>query len=142
MVLWHERDLANSANERIVVPHAVVLTDDILAKLTDVFSHLTVDAARMRTHLDASKGLPMTESLMLALTARGLARADAHEMLRRLTKEPASGPLAERAKADAEISRHLSPSEIDELLDPESYVRAAARKTERLVTNLRAEAAL
>ena len=142
MVLWHERDLANSANERIVVPHAVVLTDDILAKLTDVFSHLTVDAARMQSHLDGSKGLPMTESLMLALTARGLARGEAHEMLRRLTKEPASGALADRAKADPEISRHLSPGEIDELLDPQSYVRAAARKTERLVTNLRTEAAL
>ncbi|MCI4355902.1 MAG: adenylosuccinate lyase [Thermoplasmata archaeon] len=142
MVLWHERDLANSANERIVVPHAVVLTDDILTKLTDVFAHLTVDAARMRTHLDGSKGLPMTESLMLALTARGLARSEAHEMLRRLTKEPATDTLASRAKADPEISRHLSPSEIEELLDPERYVRAAARKTERLVTNLRAEAAL
>ena len=25
MVQWHERDLANSANERIVLPHAVLL---------------------------------------------------------------------------------------------------------------------
>jgi adenylosuccinate lyase len=141
MVQWHERDLANSANERIVVPHAVVLTDDILQKMTQVFEHLSVDAAQMQRHLDSAKGLPMTESLMLALTAKGLPRAEAHEMLRRLTRDaPGTGLLA-RAKADPEIARHFTPAEIDELLDPASYVRAAARKAERLVRNLRAEVA-
>jgi adenylosuccinate lyase len=140
MVLWHERDLANSANERIVVPHAVVLTDDILTKLIDVFTHLKVDAVRMRAHLDSSAGMPMTESLMLALTARGLPRAEAHEMLRRLTRDVPPEGLAARAKADREISRHLTGPEIDELLDPALYVEAAARKTQRLVKNLRAEA--
>jgi adenylosuccinate lyase len=140
MVLWHERDLANSANERIVVPHAVVLTDDILHKLTEVFTHLSVDPAQMQRHLDLAKGLPMTENLMLALTSKGLPRAEAHEMLRRLTRDAPSGGLAARAKADAGISRHFSPEEIDELLDPATYVRAAAKKTERLVRNLRDEA--
>ncbi|HKV89668.1 MAG TPA: adenylosuccinate lyase, partial [Thermoplasmata archaeon] len=141
MVLWHERDLANSANERIVVPHAVVLTDDIVHKLTDVFSHLRVDTARMREHLDVARALPMTEGLMLALTAKGLPRSEAHELLRRLTREPFAGDLAERAKSDADVSRHLTAKEIDELLDARSYVASAARKTRRLVTNLRTEAA-
>lgn len=140
MVLWHERDLANSANERFVVPHSVVLTDDILTKLTDVFTHLKVDADRMREHLDESAGMPMTESVMLALTAKGLPRAEAHEMMRRLTRDVPAEGFAARAKADPTIARHFSPAEIDELLDPASYVRAAARKTERLVRHLRAEA--
>jgi adenylosuccinate lyase len=141
MVLWHERDLANSANERIVLPHAVVLTDDILTKLTDVFTHLSVDSARMRELLDGAQGLPMTEQMMLALTAKGLPRAEAHEMLRRLTKDLGSSALADRAKGDPGISKHLTAAEIEELLTPDAYVRAAARKTERLVKNLRAEAA-
>jgi adenylosuccinate lyase len=142
MVLWHERDLANSANERIVLPHAVVLTDDILHKLTDVFAHLAVDAARMRELLDGAKGLPMTELMMLALTAKGLPRAEAHEILRRLTKDPGAGSLAARAKSDAAVSVYLSAAEVDELLTPDAYVDAARRKTERLVRHLRAEAAL
>ncbi|MCI4324531.1 MAG: adenylosuccinate lyase [Thermoplasmata archaeon] len=142
MVLWHERDLANSANERVVVPHSVVLTDDIVTKLTEVFTHLRVDAERMREHLDSSAGMPMTESVMLALTAKGLPRAEAHEMLRRLTRDVPPEGLAARAKADPTIASHFTAAEIDELLDPASYVRAAARKTERLVRNLRVEAAL
>jgi len=137
MVQWHERDLANSANERIVLPHSILLVDDILVKLTDVFAGLRVDAARMSAEVDRSAGGSMTESLMLALTGRGLARADAHELLRRLTKDPGAGPtLAERAKADPAVRKWLEPEEIDRLLDPSAYVRAAAEKTDRVLALL------
>ena len=132
MVQWHERDLANSANERIVLPHAVVLTDDVLTKLITVFEGLAVNTARMAELLRAAGGAAMTENLLLALTAKGLARSEAHELLRRVTRGAASGPgLAERAKADPSVSRLLSNGEIDQLLDPESYVKAAAAKTDR-----------
>jgi adenylosuccinate lyase len=137
MVQWHERDLANSANERIVLPHSILLTDDILTKLTEVFRGLRVDTGRMAEELARSSGGSMTENLMLALTARGLARSDAHELLRRLTRNPGQGPsLTERAKADPEVRKHFEPDEIDRLLDPATYVRAAAEKTDRVVARL------
>ena len=142
MVQWHERDLANSANERIVLPHAILLTDDLLGKLTRVFAGLRVDPARMAAEIARSGGGAMTESLMLALTARGLARAEAHELLRRLTRDPATGPsLADRARADPEVARRLGPAEIDALLDPARYVGAAAAKTDRIVARLDRELA-
>lgn len=142
MVLWHERDLANSANERIVLPHAVVLLDDMLAKLVQVFRHLEVDTVRMAGHLALAGGGTMTENLMLLLTAKGVARSEAHERLRQLTRGPASGPsLAERARADPVISTHLTAAEIDAALSPESYVRAAAEKTDRVVRQLRLDLA-
>jgi adenylosuccinate lyase len=137
MVQWHERDLANSANERIVLPHAIVLEDDLLTKLAEVFRGLQVDAKRMAEEIARSGGGAMTENLMLALTSKGLARSEAHEILRKLTRNPGDGPsLAERAKADALVREHLAPEEIDGLLDPASYVRAAAEKTDRIVATL------
>jgi len=137
MVQWHERDLANSANERIVLPHAIVLTDDLLTKLTEVFRGLRVDVERMAAELARSGGGAMTESLMLALTSKGLARSTAHEMLRTLTSDGAKGlPLVERVKAHPAVRAHLSPSEVDALLDPSTYVLAAAAKTDRILTEL------
>jgi adenylosuccinate lyase len=136
MIQWHERDLANSANERIVVPHAIVLTDDLLTKLHDVIVGLRVDTARMAAAVEQSRS-SMTESLMLALTGKGLRRADAHELLRRLTRDPAAGPpIAARAKADPAVTALLTSAEIDDLLDPAVYVRAAAEKTDRILTSL------
>lgn len=139
MVQWHERDLANSANERIVLPHAIVLTDDLLTKLTDVHRGLRVDPGRMAEQIARSGGGSMTENLMLALTSKGMARNEAHELLRRLAGPSAPGDLATRAKSDPTIRAHLAPAEVDELLSPESYVRAAAEKTDRVVSWLERE---
>jgi len=137
MVQWHERDLANSANERIVLPHAIVLTDDLLTKLTEVFHGLHVDAPKMAAEVARSGGGAMTENLMLALTTKGLARSTAHELLRTLTSDGAKGPpLAERAKAHPAVRAHLSPAEVDSLLDPSTYVLAAAVKTDRILAEL------
>ncbi len=136
MAQWHERDLSNSANERIVLPHAIVLTDDLLTKLTGVFSGLKVDVDRMTAEIARSGGEAMTESLMLALTSGGLARSDAHELLRRLTHAAGTGSLASRAKGDPTVRAHLSDEQIDALLDPSAYVRAAAEKTDRVLARL------
>jgi adenylosuccinate lyase len=137
MVQWHERDLANSANERIVLPHAIVLSDDLLTKLTEVFRGLHVDSERMGAELARSGGGAMTENLMLALTSKGLARSEAHELLRSLTSDASRGPpLVDRAKANPTVRAHLSAQEIESLLDPASYVRAAAAKTDRIVADL------
>jgi adenylosuccinate lyase len=137
MVQWHERDLANSANERIVLPHSIVLTDDILAKLTEVFRGLRVDVGRMSQELARSGGGAMTENLVLALTSKGLARSEAHELLRALTSDLSKGPpLVDRANANPVVHSHLSSSEVEELLDPAAYVRAAAAKTDRILAEL------
>ena len=138
MVLWHERDLTNSANERIVLPHALVLTDDILVKLADLFAHLEVHPERMAANLDLSKGGIMAENLILALTRRGVARSEAHEWLRQLTRSGTGGPtLLESARAHSGIRGKLSEEELRELVDPAAYVHAAAVKTDRIVASLR-----
>ncbi|MCI4360337.1 MAG: adenylosuccinate lyase [Thermoplasmata archaeon] len=142
MVQWHERDLANSANERIVLPHALVLTDDLLSKLLEVFGGLRVDAAAMARHLAASGGVAMTENLMLTLTARGVPRSDAHELLRNLTRDLGPGTdLARRASEDPGIRKWLRSEEIREVLDPARYVQSAAEKTDRVVAALTKELA-
>jgi adenylosuccinate lyase len=140
MVQWHERDLANSANERIVLPHALLLTDDLLSKLVEVFRGLRVDEAAMALHLAESGGASMTENLMLTLTARGVPRADAHELLRSLTRDLLPGTdLAERAARDPVVGKWLRPEEIRDLLDPARYVQSSAVKTDRVIAMLSRE---
>jgi adenylosuccinate lyase len=140
MAQWHERDLANSANERIVLPHSIVLADDILHKLNGVYSGLKVDPERMAATLEQSGGSVMVENLMLALTSRGVPRSEAHELLRTLSREEKKGAsLANRAKAHPVLKKHFSAVELDQLLDPAAYVRAAAAKTDRVVDMLRRE---
>ncbi len=136
MVQWHERDLANSANERIVLPHAILLADDLLVKLTQLYGGLRVDPVRMAEEIGRSGGAAMTENLLLALTSKGLARAEAHELLRTLTRPGSAGSLVDRAKADPTMRAHLAAAEVDRILDPAAYVHAAAEKTDRVLARL------
>ncbi len=140
MAMWHERDLTNSANERIILPHAVLLTDDVLRKLAEVFAHLEVDTARMAQNLAATGGSAMTEGLMLALTQRGLPRSESHELLRQLTRGLAPGEsLLLRAQASPIVTKWVPVGELAELLDPGRYVAAAAAKTDRVLAQLEPE---
>ncbi|NIR15536.1 MAG: adenylosuccinate lyase, partial [Desulfobacterales bacterium] len=77
-----ERDLCNSSGERIILPHACVLIDDIITKMTNVMDNLAVYPENMKKNLESSGGLIMGESVMIALTKKGVGRQAAHEAVR------------------------------------------------------------
>lgn len=81
-ILWHERDLANSSAERFTLSHASALCEDVLAKTARVLRDMWVDADRCRANIEAQKGLVMAEKVMIELTAHGVGRDEAHEILR------------------------------------------------------------
>jgi len=130
--LWHERDLTNSASERIILPHACVLVDDMLAKTADVFRDLRVYPDRMRANLDALKGQAMAESVMIALVGKGMGRQDAHKLVQaaaRVAREKGVH-LREALAADKAVTKALSSKEIEAALDPENYTGASVEIVE------------
>jgi len=133
-VLWHERDLANSSGERFIIPHTFVLVDDILIKMTNVFTNLAVFPENMKKNLEASKGLIMTESVMIALTKKGVGRQEAHEILRSCAMKATQKEISFKdalAEKDA-VAQKLSKEELDSALNPENYIG----KAEEIIENL------
>lgn len=140
MVQWHERDLANSANERILYSHGVILLDHILNELTGIVADLRVDPARMEANLARTGGAVMAEQVMLALTERGMPRSEAHEVLRKLTRDlrPEDGDtLLSRARHDPVLRTRFSSEELERLVNPTGYVISAHRKTQSVLRELR-----
>ncbi len=135
MVLWHERDLTNSSAERFVIPHVFVLTDDILTKMADIFSHLEVKEENMRRNLDSSKGMIMAEAVMIALTGKGMGRQEAHEVIRKASmKAQAEGKDLRQALPESkEVTKHLSEDELTAAMDPENYLGDAPQLVDDVV---------
>jgi len=125
--LWHERDLTNSASERIMIPHAFILTDDLLAKLADVFRNLRVYPERMRENLERTKGQVMAESVMIALVEKGTSRQDAHKLVQAAAKRARDqdAHLLDALAADPKILKVLAKKEIAAALDPDAYLGSA-----------------
>ena len=133
--LWHERDLTNSASERIMLPHAAVLVDDMTAKTADVFRNLRVYPERMRANLEATKGQVMSEAVMIALVGKGMGRQEAHRLVRDAAMEARKRGvhLKEVLAANPTIKKLVSTKELDSAMDPERYLGRSAEIVDAIV---------
>lgn len=137
--LWDERDLTNSATERITFPEASVLTDHCLKVMTAVISGLEIHEDAVGRNLAWLQGVNLAESVMLELTRRGMPRQDAHEIIRRASLQALDGgcPLAEILSAVPAVAELLPAEEIAGFFTAESYLGLAVEQTESLIQRLR-----
>jgi adenylosuccinate lyase len=133
-IQWNERDLANSAPERFIIPHACILTDDIIVKMTDVFKNLDVHEYKMAANLAAAGDKIMAESVIMKLVDKGMSRQDAHELLRKASmKADAEGrTLGEMLRKSKPVMKLLSESELDDALDPTKYIGHSEKVVEKV----------
>jgi adenylosuccinate lyase len=125
VALWHERDISHSSAERVIAPDSTVLLDFMLARLTRLLKNLQVYPDHMAANLRLTRGLVFSQSLLLALINKGLPRDAAYRLVQGPAMQvwEAGGEFAPRVKADPEISRHLTPAEIDTVFDLNRYFR-------------------
>ncbi|MEW6659757.1 MAG: adenylosuccinate lyase [Thermodesulfobacteriota bacterium] len=125
VALWHERDISHSSVERVIAPDSCILLDFILSRLTRLLKNLQVYPENMAKNLNLTRGLVFSQGLLLALIKKGLQRDAAY----RLVQRPAmlvwqeGGEFAQRVQDDPEISKFLSPAEINEIFDLNRYFR-------------------
>ncbi len=120
-VLWHERDLTNSSCERVILAETFVLTDEILKSMITVMSTLVIHRENVRENLYMQRQ-SLAESVMIALTERGVPRQKAHALLRELSS---GEDFMSAVKDDPRVCVVLTEEEIDQLLTPENYIGEA-----------------
>jgi adenylosuccinate lyase len=125
VALWHERDISHSSVERVIMPDSTILTDYMLAKVTDLIKHLIVYPDRMRHNLELTGGLIYSQRLLLALVEKGAQRKESYEAVQRnaMASWRGGGGLQELAAKDPFISQYLKKSEVAACFDPHYYLR-------------------
>jgi adenylosuccinate lyase len=137
-IQWHERDLCNSASERFIFPHSLILTDWIIYQMNIVFKNLQIFPEKMKKNLEISKGLPMSESLMTTLILKGMGRGEAHELMRKVSLKAVqqNKSLKEVFIEENKSLRLLTEKEIDNALKPENYLGATEEIIEKVIKKL------
>jgi adenylosuccinate lyase len=121
--LMHERDLTNSSSERILIPHAFLLVDQILEDMLKLLSVLRIDIEAIERNLNLTRGTIMSEAIMIKLVQKGLARHEAHKLLMEIVRSLKPGEsFAEALLRNEVVSRLLSPEEIIKILNPRNYL--------------------
>lgn len=124
MVLWHERDISHSSAERVVFPDSFILTDFLLAEAADIVCHWEVHPERMRANIDATRGLIFSQSVLLALTKKGLTREAAYQLVQRNSLRAWAEGLDFRKliAADPDVAGVLPRGEIERCFSLEPYL--------------------
>ncbi len=132
ILTWNERDLTQSSSERFVLPEACILTDYMLFLMIGILSNLEVDEERMRKNMDLTEGRAMSEAVMITLAKKGMDRQKAHELIRRLTIRSVveKTPFKETLLHEDAVRNLLSEAEIEDALNPRSYLGTAVEQVE------------
>ena len=135
--LWHERDISHSSAERVILPDSFILTDFLLAEMTDIIKNWVVHAERMAKNIQATRGLIFSQSVLLALTGKGVSRDQAYQIVQKNSLKAWNEGLDFEAlvAADEEISRALSREEIKGCFSLDPYLEKIDYIYERVLAD-------
>ena len=97
---------------------------------------LEVDTGRMRTNLEATRGLIVSEAVMMALAPK-MGRDKAHDVLYAIIHDPAMGDesLADVLLRREDVMADLSEAEIRRLTDAPNFLGLSEAMVDRVVAD-------
>jgi 3-carboxy-cis,cis-muconate cycloisomerase len=134
MVEDHERATGPWEIEWIVLPEIFALSAGALAQTRFLLSGLQVDEKKMRANLDITRGLIVSEAVMMGLGPH-LGRQYAHDLVYDICRKViATGrPLLDLLAEDKEIAKHMNRVELAKLVDPANYLGVAGEMVDRVL---------
>ncbi len=134
MVEDHERATGPWEIEWIAVPEIFSLAAGALAQTRFMVSGLQVDERKMRANLDITRGLIMSEAVMMGLGPH-IGRQYAHDLVYDICRQViATGrPLVDLLAENNEISKHLDRAALEKLCDPANYLGQAGEMVDRVL---------
>ena len=139
----HERATGPWQAEDLALPQIFVLTSGALQHAVAIAEGLVVDPERMRRNLDATGGLIMAESVMMAVAER-LGREEAHHRVQAACERAVGHGVGflDALEADAAIAAAFSREVLAARLRPEAYLGRAGRVVDATLQDYQARRGL
>lgn len=145
-IQWFERTLDDSAIRRISIPEAFLTCDILLSTLINITDGLVVYPKVIERRIMSELPFMATENIIMAMVGKGESRQECHEEIRVLSHE-ASAVVKQQGGDNDLIERiknteYFKPiwNELDELLNPSTFIGRAPQQTEKFVNKTVKEA--
>jgi 3-carboxy-cis,cis-muconate cycloisomerase len=134
MVADHERATGPWHAEWVALPQMLALTAGALHHARATLEGLEVDPERMRRNLELTRGTILAEAVMMAL-APFTGRQEAHHVVADASREAIESGRHLREVLDArpDVTTHLAPERLRELLEPANYTGLAGALVDRVL---------
>jgi adenylosuccinate lyase len=138
-----ERTLDDSANRRITLPEAFLISDELLNVSTKIFKGLQITQPAIDANLAKFAPFAAVEPILMALVKNGANRQQMHSRIREHAmvawtdvREGNPNPLLERIQGDPEIAQYLTPEKLAELMDVQGYTGVAAQRAKKFTQKI------
>jgi 3-carboxy-cis,cis-muconate cycloisomerase len=133
----HERSAGPWQAEWPTLPSLLLVTSGALAAIVDIAEGLQVDAARMRSNLEATGGLIMAEAVAMAL-AEKIGKSEAHHLVEAASKKAVieKKGLREVLTKSPKVAAHLRADRLTKLFEPMAHQGASQALIDRLLASL------
>ncbi len=137
MMVEHERDAMSWRAEWVALPEICIYLSSQLASTKSVLSGLVVKPKHMLRNLNMLGGLLLSERIMFAL-ADQLGKQTAHHLVYELSMKAIeeNRPFKELLNQDEQVQSILNAEQIEELLNPETYLGSAPEKVDQVLANV------
>jgi 3-carboxy-cis,cis-muconate cycloisomerase len=134
MIEDHERATGPWEIEWITLPEIFMLTAGALAQTRFLVEGLQVNEQKMHDNIFITKGLIMSEAVMMGLGDR-MGRNYAHDVVYDICREvvKTGRPLIDLLEENPEIRKHASRKELEKMLDPANYLGVAGEMVDRVL---------
>lgn len=141
IALEHERDLTNSANERILLSHSFILLDFMIKEMIEILEGLVIYEENVERNLQLLRGINLADRIMAKLIERGVSRSLAYDTVKKIAISCYEKKLdfTEELYKNDLVKKYLSFQEIKDLLDPHSYIGEAKEIVETVLEELKKE---
>jgi adenylosuccinate lyase len=126
VALWHERDISHSSVERVMLPDCCILVHFMLRETTDLVKRLLVYPDNMARNMNVYGGVIFSQRVLLALVDKGLTREAAYTIVQSCAHQAwnaTDGNFKAAIAASPEVTRYLSPAEIESCFDPKHHLQ-------------------
>ena len=125
ITLWHERDISHSSVERVILPDSTIAVDYAINKFIDIVDKLLIYPEAMKANIEKTGGLIFSQRILISLVNKGIDRDNAYRWVQRnaMKRWLNNEDFRENVHKDEDITKYLSPKEIDDCFDYAYYLR-------------------
>lgn len=122
---WHERDLANSASERLTLGDSTNLAGYMILEMIGVIDGLKVFPKNMKKNLEKTHGAIFSQNVQTLLRSKGMKAEEAYNLVKKYAFEAMEEEvdLKNLLLIDKKVMSFVSEKELDEAFDPKKNLK-------------------
>lgn len=129
VALWHERDIAHSSVERVIIPDATIILDYGLQKFCEILKGLVINEKRMLENIYYRGGLVFSQRVLLKLTGPLGSREKAYQLVQRnaMAAQEGKGLFRDLILRDREVMAVLKRKDVDSCFELGYYTKHVSK---------------